>query len=140
MGWINLDEFAAFGVTIQGERVESVVSAVLLFLVVSHVIQWRGDYLSYRGWNVIGRQPASMRSIEGTKEQTKLDAIAEDSREVAEKDAVTKAGLVQMQSYLDRMRREMTAFASFAWFYVWIWYLAFPLVAAVGVLVWWLYA
>jgi hypothetical protein len=134
MEWANLDSLTVFDVGIADGKAEEALSWFACFLIFAHLVQWFGDYVSYRNWNIFGGEAAIMRDFDGRKEQSKLTAILEDLHQFSLAHSKgerpvdsTNEEWGYLVSDLKRLNSSVTQFNAYAVFYVWIWHLGLPI-------------
>ncbi|MGR3815152.1 MAG: hypothetical protein ACU0AU_13735 [Cognatishimia activa] len=128
--------------------------ALLVFLVISHVISWRGDMLSYQRWNLPGKTPSKyLDTINELRSQTeqsfeRFDYILERFERVV-KNHSDKADRILTtdfsktldeakvtREFLEDMNAGIARLGLFARFVLFGWFLAVPLlIAAFAILV-----
>ena len=145
LDWANLDNLTVFEVGIAEGKAEEALRWFAYFLIFAHLVQWFGDYVSYRNWNVFGAEAALMRDIGGRKEQNKLTAILEDLHNFSEAHSKGEKPVNSSSEQwgylvddLKRLNRSVNQFNSYALFYVWIWHLGLP-ISVGAVAIYWSY-
>jgi len=105
--------------------------STILFQAVNHFIHWRGDFLSMQSWNS-GAPANDIGTIDaGSTIITKLERVIERlSRLEDHKGDDLKGSLASTRKELDKIRHENVRLYSYAGFYLYIWHLAVPLIAA----------
>lgn len=131
LGWIDVADTSLLGLKIEPDKFVPLLQLLCVLSVLAHVVQWYGDYVSYRGWNVTGKMPGAGR----------WDAPAETKlRDLTDKITVLPEGdldIISVKERLDEIENEinilgwnMNSFDCFAKFYVYVWHLVLPLTAA----------
>jgi hypothetical protein len=141
--WVDLEELKVFEVRIAEGRAIAALQAFTAFLMAAHVVQWWGDYLSYRNWNTIGSEIQQMASWGGRPDRTKLDAVLRELVEMLQA-APENSSIMKMskeerdavRTDLQVMARSVDVFGTYAWFYIWIWYGTLPILAGTLAIVW----
>lgn len=128
LGWIEVTQNPLFGLKIVSDKFDPLLKLLCLLASIAHVVQWYGDFVSYRGWNVTGGLSGASRWGEASK--TKLyDAIEEASKltDAGQEYQELHSKVDSLSSQLDELHWNMGNFSSFAKFYVYFWHLALPL-------------
>lgn len=143
LGWVAVDGLTVFEATLAEGRAEAVLRWLVGFLIAAHAVQWVGDFLSYRAWNVLGAERARGRDIARRKYQSRLSAAVEDALHLV--DAPTSGSEISVWSDdrrahvredLRTLSGSMARFSLYALFYVWLWYGALPVLAACAAIAW----
>ncbi|WP_282129359.1 hypothetical protein [Roseobacter litoralis] len=131
VGWIDVADTSLLGLKVEPEKFVPLLQLLGVLAVVAHVVQWYGDFVSYRGWNVSGKQPADRF---WNSHETKLEAISKLASD-SETGGVEKQKLLKQNDQIIReiaeLRWSINSFGNFAKFYVFGWHLALPVAATV---------
>ena len=149
-GWLDATGFSMAGLTFKVGFVESSLALLVAFLMLAHIVQWFGDLKSFNGWNIAGRKVIGLQDLSDTEAKSKLEALGRDLDRVLEsRSTAVKANSEQEQSLirvrdslpkvaelLPAFTKSVRGFGRFAFFYVYIWHLAVPLVGGSATVVW----
>lgn len=139
LGWIEAEEASIIGLRFKDDTFGLIVSLVMGFVFIAHLVQWSGDFLSYESWNVDGRKISP--AFRASPTETRLTMLIRSmSARLAEDEDPRRAGkeqierLDQLTEELRSFRRQLSHFGWFSFFYVYIWHLILPLsIAAIAV-------
>ena len=145
-GWVEVDGLTVFEATLAEGRAEAALCVLAVFLIAAHGVQWWGDFLSYRAWNVVGAQPSPTRTVAGlgrNVENDKLNAVIKDVRRLMDVPPEgSPASMMgddachRLSQKLEELNQPIDRFRLYAFFYVWIWHGALPVLAAVIAIAW----
>ncbi|WP_299947963.1 hypothetical protein [uncultured Ruegeria sp.] len=137
---IDISEVTVLGIRLELNQTEGVIKSVLFIVLVSHVVQWFGDFLSLRNWNVAlkstevqilfgGRTTLVSKLEMYLKDWENLKSIADEGKaDVFEKQ------IELLSSETRKLRRFVLGDTIYAWFYVVLWSLVLPL--GIGIWAW----
>ena len=143
LGWVEVDGLTVFEATLVEGRAEAVLCVLAGFLIAAHVVQWFGDFLSYRAWNVVGAEPDNQTVIGERRHRKFLPASFNRAERLAERlaaDKVTeftlKEDIEKCKSDLRKLTGPITEFKIYAFCYVWVWHGALPVLLALAAIFW----
>ncbi|WP_170425343.1 hypothetical protein [Ruegeria arenilitoris] len=130
---IDVSELSVLGIRLRIEQTQGVITTVLLISLVSHFVQWSGDFLSLRNWNV-ALKSTEVPILFGGKSKlvSKLELYLKDIEKFRESIEGTEfKGADEQIASLANETRQLKRFvcgdSAFAWFYVVGWCLVLPL-------------
>ncbi len=130
-GWISLAENTLLGIKLQEDIFMPLLAALCVASIISHAVQWYGDYLSYKGWNIEGKLPGMPRSSASSK--NRLHDLGDTIARLASMDAdgaTMSKEFEQLSKQVQDLDKSMIHFGLYAKFYVFGWHLGLPVGAA----------
>ena len=125
---IPMQDLNVYGVQV-GEISNHIVFHMVLasFLMVGHVLNWYGDHLAYKRWNIADKVTLQAGFGTATALVTKLDSVLRTVEEKTGNDSERRIAL----DMLKEIRSEVISLNSFAWLCVYVWHLVVPVAACV---------
>lgn len=105
---------------------------VVCFILASHLINWYGDLVSYRGWNISDK----ITSTAGFGTDTGLISRLESILRIVKEKVGNESENHIVVNRLEEMRSDAVRINSIAWWYIYIWHLAVPVVVCAFALAW----
>ena len=136
LGWVTVDDLTVFEATLTESRAEATLRWLAAFLVLAHGVQWLGDFLGYRADpSLFGVEHHAAHldqylGIQRSNPFSRPRSAPNPPTATAACPAASGLAVTRLPPVL----RFWTAF--YAAFYVWVWYLALPILAALGALLW----
>jgi hypothetical protein len=144
-GWIATGQFSVAGLTFATGRLHDGIVALIFFSMLSHGIQWFGDIRSFQGWNIAGKKLVGLQYLDDKNAKTELEAFAQELERVfeveikkTEKGGSSEQSLIRARDALPSVAERLPIFVkgvrdfgSYAFFYVYVWHFAAPMLAGV---------
>ena len=105
---------------------------VMLFVLISHIINWYGDHVARKGWNISDKVTLSAGFGTDTSIVSRLDSIIRIVKEKAGNESESSIIIDR----LNEIKRETLGLDSFAWWYIYVWHLLIPVVICIMALFW----
>lgn len=130
MGWIDTAETSVVGLKIESNAFIPILQFLVVAALVSHLVQWNGDRVALKGWNVEGAQLGVSR-IQASSKPKLYDLI----RKMEDGDWENAKQLEEIKRELKQFNRGFSSLKGYALFYVWVWHGVVPLLAGLGTVV-----
>ena len=103
---------------------------VMSFVLVSHIINWYGDHVARKGWNIVDKVTSTAGFGSDTALVTRLDSIIKIVKEKAGDKSEDSIAIIIDR--LDEIKNDALRLNSYAWWYVNIWHLVIPVVFSIA--------
>ena len=136
-GWIDVSRASVVGLVFTPDGFPKVLGILLVLAMIAHVVQWFGDYQSFRGWNFAGKQLGAPRW--GANLQ-RLEGLIADLKSLSEKDKLDERATKELSNIVaeaEVLNTSLHSFEGYARFYVVGWHLILPLFVALLALLTW---
>ena len=107
---------------------------VMLFVLISHIINWYGDHVARKGWNIADKVTSTAGFGSDTALVTRLDSIIRIVKDGAGDKSEDSVAIIIDR--LDEIKYDALKLNSYAWWYVYIWHLVIPVVFSIVALCW----